>query len=169
MLVRVDVLVACFGNVLRGDDGFGVAVAQRLLEVPMPDGVRILEVGIGGIHMIHELLGGGVDALVVVDAADVGRPPGTLLVLSPELEDLDTLDVMQRRDALADTHYATPQRALTLASALGVMPDATVLLVCQAADPDSWGEGLSSQVAAAVEPAVDEVRRIVSEFGVAWA
>lgn len=167
MLGRVEILVAGFGNVLRGDDGFGVAVAQRLLDGPVPDGVRVLDVGIGGIHMIQELLHGS-NGLVVVDAADLGRDPGTLLVLAPEPDDLAGLDVMARREALADMHYATPQRALTLADGLGIMPERTVLLVCQAGDADGWGEGLSAAVAEAVGHAADEVRRIVTGFGVPW-
>ncbi|MDQ4129696.1 MAG: hydrogenase maturation protease [Actinomycetota bacterium] len=161
------VLVAGFGNVLRGDDAFGVLVAQRLLEEPIPDGVEVVEVGIGGIHLVQKLLD-EVDALIVIDAVDLGRPPGTLLVLRPDVLDVSVLPPSRRRDELADMHYATPERTFMVAGALGVLPEPTLLVGCQLADPDQLGIGVSPEVSRAAEAAVDEVRRIVTELGIRW-
>jgi hydrogenase maturation protease len=162
----VKVLVAGVGNLLRGDDGFGVVVAHRLLEQGMPAGVRILDIGIGGIHLVQELLD-PVDALVVVDAVDLGRPPGTVLVIRPDVRDVTALPLDRRRDELADMHYATPERAFMLARGLGVLP-ATWVIGCQPADAERVGEGLSPVVAAAVDAAGAEVRRLVTALGVPW-
>jgi hydrogenase maturation protease len=159
----VQILVACFGNVLRRDDGFGVVVAERLLAEPLPQGVRVLDVGIGGIHMVHDLLTHA-DGLVVVDALDLGRPPGTVLVVDPEVLDVERLTPQRRRDELADMHYATPDRALMLAGALGVLPERRVVVGCQPAETEVLGEGLSPLVQAAVETAVAEVRRVIAEM-----
>ena len=161
------VLVAGVGNVLRGDDGFGVVVAEQLLRENLPDGVRVIEVGIGGIHLVQELLD-PVDALVVVDAVDLGRQPGTVFVIRPEVVDLNAMSPTQRRDQLADMHYATPERVFMLASALKVLPTDTWVVGCQPADVETLGEGLSRVVKEAVEQAVHEVHRVVSDFGVAW-
>lgn len=158
--------MACFGNVLRGDDGFGVAVAERLLAGGVPGDVRVLEIGIAGIHLVQELLD-PVDALVIVDALDLGRAPGTVVVLRPDLPDLDASPLV-RRDQLADMHYATPERALMLGRGLGILPGATFLVGCQCADPDRLGQGLSPEVAAGVETAAAEVRRLVGQLGVPW-
>lgn len=160
--------VAGFGNLLRGDDGFGVRVAEELLLGDRPDGVRVLEIGIGGIHLVQALLDGHDDALVLIDAVDVGRPPGTLVVLEPPRVDLSTWGDDERRDALADMHYATPDRALLLAGALDVLPPVVRLVGCQHVDARAVGEGLHPTVAAAVRPAADEVRRLVTELGVPW-
>lgn len=154
--------MAGVGNVLRGDDGFGVEVAQLLQRGPMPEGVKVLDVGIGGIHLVQELHD-AVDGLVVVDAVELGRPPGTLAVISP------TVRVPSGPDDLADVHYANPERAIMLAGALGVLPPTTWLLGCQPRDADRLGHGLSPEVAAAVAPAAAEVRRLVRELGVNWA
>jgi hydrogenase maturation protease len=164
----MQVTVAGFGNVLRGDDGFGVHVAEELLLGERPDGVRVLDIGIGGIHLVQALLDGGDDALLLIDAVDVGRPPGTLVVLEPPRVDLSTWGPNERRDALADMHYATPDRALLLASALDVLPDVVLLVGCQHVDARELGEGLHPEVAAAVRPAADEIRRLVSELGIPW-
>ena len=161
------VVVAGVGNVLRGDDGFGVRVAQRLLEQPLPPGVRVLDIGIGGIHLVQELLEAA-DALVVVDAVDLGRPPGTVLVIRPDVFDVTALPLAQRRDELADMHYATPERAFMLASAIGVLPKVTLMVGCQPVDASTPGEGLSPKIAPYVEVAAAEVRRLVTELGVTW-
>ncbi len=156
------------GNLLRGDDGFGVAVAQRLAGEPVPPGVLVREIGIGGIHLVQDLLD-PVDALVVIDAVAVARPPGTVVVIRPEPADVHAMSAQDRHDALADMHYATPERALMLARALGVMPSVTWVVGCRPADTETLRDTLSPEVEAAVGPAVAEVRRIVTEIGVPWA
>lgn len=160
-------LVACFGNVLRGDDGFGNVVAARLEDERPPDAVEVMEVGIGGIHLVQELLG-GVGALIVVDAVDLDRDPGTVVVLRPDVRDVADLPVSQRRDELADMHYATPDRALMLAKALDVLPEEVWLVGAQVTHPEQLGEGLTDALSGAVGPAVDEIRRVVSELGIPW-
>lgn len=157
-------LVVGVGNVLRRDDGFGVAVAERLAAVGVPDGARLVEVGIGGVALVQELLGTAYDALVVIDLVDRGRSPGTVMVLEPEVEDLLALEPVQRLDVLADAHLATPARSLALARALGVLPPRVLLVGCQPLDADGIGRFLSPAVATAVPVAVEEVRRVVAEL-----
>ncbi len=154
-------VVACFGNVLRADDGVGPAVAQALAAGPLPDGVRVLEVGIGGIHLVQELMD-GVDVLVIVDAVDLGRPPGSVLVQRPDVLDVSTLSVERRRDELADMHLATPARALMVALGLGILPTATWLVGVQTTDTQEPRYGLSELTARAVPVAVREVRRLLA-------
>jgi hydrogenase maturation protease len=153
--------------VLRGDDGFGVAVAQRLEREPRPPEVTVLETGIGGIHLVQELLD-ETDALVIVDAVDRRRDPGTVFVIRPDVRDVKEMPLRERHDFLADMHYATPERALMLARGLGVLPHSVWIVGCQPEDAERLGEGLSAPVAAAVEPAAAEVRRLVAELGVEW-
>jgi hydrogenase maturation protease len=124
-------------------------------------------VGIGGIHLVQELFD-RTDALVVVDAVELGRLPGTIAVLEPEVRDVKALSLRERHDELADMHYATPERALMLARGLDVLPSTVRVVGCQPADADALADALSPPVAAAVEPAVREVRRLVAELGVPW-
>lgn len=152
--------MACFGNVLRGDDGVGPAVAQALLAEPLPPGVRVLEVGIGGIHLVQELMT-GVDVLLVVDAVDLGRRPGTVVVQRPEVLDVSTLTVHQRRDELADMHLATPARALMVADGMGLLPPVTLVVGVQTTDTDEARQGLSEVTRRAVPAVVAEVRRLL--------
>ena len=158
----MDAVVACFGNVLRADDGVGPAVAQALVRDPLPEGVRVLEVGIGGIHLVQELMAGA-DVLLVVDAVDLGRPAGTVVVQKPDVLDVSTLSVDRRRDELADMHLATPARALMVALGLGVLPPVVLVVGVQTTDTQEPRQGLSEATARAVPVVVAELRRLLAE------
>lgn len=157
------VLVVGVGNVLNGDDGFGVEVARKLAARPLPAGVRVTETGIGGIHLVHELME-GYDALVVVDAVDRGRPPGTVMVIEAEVLDVSGMETTARHDLLADMHLATPERALMVARAVGVLPERTVIVGCQPRQIETLGTGLTDEVSAAVDRAVTEVEHYLTSL-----
>lgn len=157
------VLVVGVGNVLRSDDGFGVAVARRLAGRELPSGVTVAETGIGGIHLVHELMA-GYDALIVVDAVDRGRPPGSVLVIEADVIDVGELPLDARHDLLADMHLATPERALMVARAVGVLPERTIIVGCQPTVTEELAVGLSDEIAAAVDVAVGEVERCLAEL-----
>ena len=157
------VLVVGVGNVLRADDGFGVAVARRLAGRDLPAGVTVAETGIGGIHLVHELMA-GYEALIVVDAVDRGRPPGSVLVIEADVIDVGDLPLDTRHDLLADMHLAIPERALMVARAVGVLPERTIIVGCQPQETETLGVGLSAEIAAAVDVAVGEVERCLAEL-----
>ncbi len=150
MTLRARVLVAGVGNVLRGDDGFGPAVAARLAAMPpgqLPDGARVVETGIGGVALLQELMD-GFDGLVLVDAVDRGAKPGTIFRIEPEVGEAVHVP---------DVHLANPERVLTMARSLGVLPGRLAIVGCQAADVDELSERLSPAVERAVERAAAEV------------
>src|SRR5262245_49581995 len=116
---RRAVLVAGIGNVLLRDDGFGIAVVQRLAQHPaLPPGVIVREIGIGGISLVQELFD-GYDVLLIVDAVERGGAPGTIYLLEQEVPNLAEWPYEERQDFLANMHMTTPARALILARALG--------------------------------------------------
>lgn len=155
------VLIAGMGNQLRGDDGFGVALAELLAKRehdPATDGaeVTVREFGIAGIHLVQELLS-GYDALLLIDAVERGSQPGTIHLLKPEVPALASLGDGERRDFLADLHWADPGRALILARALGVLPARVLILGCQ---PEAL-EDLSLALSPSVESALPEAMRAI--------
>src|SRR5579859_1584557 len=140
------ILVVGMGNVLRHDDGFGVEIARRLAADPeLPAGVHVIEIGIGGMHLVQELMT-GYAAVIVIDALDRGSAPGTLHVLDAEVPDLADWTESGRQDILADAHLTTPAKALILAKALGVLPPRVFIVGCQPAEVDAIGIGLSAVV-----------------------
>lgn len=152
------ILVAGVGNKLRADDAFGVVVAQRLMAMDLPPGVKVVETGIGGIALVQELQE-GYDALVVVDAVDRGRPPGHVMLIELDVPHVDDMEWGARYDFLADVHLATPERALIMSKALGVLPDNTIMVGCQPVDAETPGIPMSPEVTAACDVAVREILR----------
>lgn len=158
------VLVAGIGNVLRGDDGFGPAVIDALrARGGLPAGVRVVEVGIGGIALVHELMD-GYDGLVLVDAVERGSTPGTLYTLEPLVPELTTLTPLEQRELAADMHGAVPTRALLIASAAGVLPPLVRLIGCQPAVIEEFGLTLSPCCQQAVAGAVAVIHGLLAEW-----
>jgi Ni,Fe-hydrogenase maturation factor len=50
------VLMGGIGNIFMGDDGFGVAVSQRLARRPLPDGVDVVDFGIRGMDLAYAVI-----------------------------------------------------------------------------------------------------------------
>ena len=145
-------VVAGFGNVLRGDDGFGVEVVRRLQEEgSAPAGTVLLEVGTGGIALAQELLT-PCQRLVVVDAMTRGGAPGSLYVVQVEgVEPARSIDM----------HMAVPARALGLAQVLGALPPEVFLVGCEPASTDDLTMELSPCVNVAVDSALAAVQTLL--------
>jgi hydrogenase maturation protease len=148
----VKVLVAGIGNIFLSDDGFGVEVARRLAAVPVPDGVVVADFGIRGVHLALELLE-GYDALVLVDALDVGEAPGTVVVLEPD-NDL-------AEGKVVDAHSMDPAVVLGMLGAMGGRVERVLVVGCQPS-ATAEGIGLSPPVAAAVERAAQAALEAVA-------
>ena len=146
-------LVAGVGNVLRGDDGFGPAVA-RLLMGRLPAGVDVIETGIGGIALLQELMA-GCAGLILIDAVDRGAAPGTVFLLEPDVP---------KGEHVPDIHLANPDRVLTMAKTMGVLPERGRIVGCQPAEVDELLESLAPVVQAALATAITRVE----ETGHAW-
>jgi hydrogenase maturation protease len=151
--VQTATIVACVGNIFLSDDGFGVEVAGRLRGRPIPAGVRVLDIGVRGIHLAYELLD-GCALLILVDAAPHGTPPGTVSVI-----EVDAHTPSPGRPLL-DGHGLAPDDVFALLDQMGGRPARTLVVACEPADV-SPGIGLSPAVAAAVPEAVRAVEQLL--------
>jgi hydrogenase maturation protease len=151
------VLVAGIGNIFLGDDGFGVEVAGRLAEELVPDGVRVADYGIRGLHLAYELLE-GYDALVLVDAVPMGSPPGTLAVIEPQPAPPPDEDA-----PVVDAHSTNPTVVLDLVAKLGGTIGRVLVVGCEPATIDE-GIGLSEPVAGAVDRAVQLCQDVLADL-----
>jgi hydrogenase maturation protease len=151
------VLVAGVGNVFLGDDGFGVEVARRLAGEPMPEGVRVADFGIRGVHLAYELLD-GYQVAILVDAVPRGGEPGTVYVIEPDMAPAGGAD----DHTLMDAHGMEPEAVLSMLRTLGG-GDVKVLIVgCEPAEVEER-IGLSELVAGSVDQAVAVVRELVDK------
>ncbi|PXY24924.1 peptidase M52 [Prauserella sp. PE36] len=150
--MRPRVLLAGVGNVLLGDDGFGVEVVQRLEGTVLPSWVQIADYGIG-CGRLDRLLG-GYDTTILIDATPRGGRPGEVYVMEAELDEHPSCI-----PALLDPHGIRPEGALRLLQVLG--GDAGRVLVVGCEPIKRTGIGLSSPVTAAVAEAVRVVTDLV--------
>ena len=152
------VLVAGMGNDLCQDDGFGIVAVRRFVAAGVPEGVRVVEPGSGGISLVQDLMD-GYEALIIVDAVDRGSEPGTIYLLETEVPQFADLSEEEQHAFLADMHATVPSRVLTLAQALGVLPGVIYILGCQPMVYE-LGMGLSAPVERGVVQAVARLQAL---------
>ena len=148
-------LVAGIGNVFLGDDGFGPEVVRHLAASPaLPDGVRAIDYGIRGMHLLYDLLD-GYEALVILDALpDRGRP-GEVVVLEVGPADLERLG------GDFDPHGMNPVAVLAGLPALGGELPPTYV-VGAAPENIEDGIGLTATMTAALAPAAAAVHDLLA-------
>jgi hydrogenase maturation protease len=137
---RVTTLVMGVGNLLMGDEGVGVHVAQRLLAgPPLPPDVELLDGGTGSFTLLEALT--AYPRAVIIDACLDGRPPGTVRIRRP------------RRSAHFPTalgaHDIGLRSMVEAAEMLGQLPRVTLITVSTRL-PFIMGLQLSPAVAQAV-------------------
>src|SRR5262249_9070098 len=104
------ILIAGIGNVLRGDDGFGIRVIEALSkDARVAAGFDLYEAEIAGIGLVQELIN-GYDALIMVDAVDQGSMPGTLFILTPTAPEVNGIDAFEPHRSMADAHFTEPSK-----------------------------------------------------------
>jgi hydrogenase maturation protease len=149
------VLVAGVGNLFFTDDGFGPEAARQLALLTVPDGVRVADYGIRGMHLALDLLDGW-DRLILLDLLPPRGQPGTVHIVE--------IDPNAVGGAAPDPHGMAPHSVLASVGSLGGRLPPTTLVGCE---PEDVGEGLglTPAVAAAVRPAVDAVLALLQTTG----
>jgi hydrogenase maturation protease len=155
-----DVLVAGVGNIFLGDDGFGPEAARRLAGGPLPHlahggVVKVVDYGIRGMHLAYDLLD-GYAGFILLDALPRGGEPGDVVVLEVGPDDIRSITGSGELDA----HGMAPAAVLGSLEQLGGQLPPTVVVGCEPLQVEE-GIGLSPAVEAAVDVAVDAVRRLL--------
>lgn len=141
-------LIACFGNSLMGDDGFGPRVLEMLADHPLPAETALKDLQAPGVDVLLHLE--GVDRLILIDALASDDEPGTLRVF-----DRDTLLEIPV-DPRSSPHQPSLLETLHMARALKLLPE-RIHLVAAAACQFEFGKGLSVEIEAALPAAVEAV------------
>ena len=169
-------LIAGVGNIFLGDDGFGVEVARRLADAgaDLPDGVRVADYGISGLHLAYDLAE-GYETTILIDASPRGGEPGTVYVMEADTgvgrAGARRRDPAQPGQAsltgespLLDAHGMQPDVMFGMLDMLGASPGRVLVVGCEPASVDE-GMGLSAPVAAAVDEAVRVVLDLARTAG----
>jgi hydrogenase maturation protease len=130
------ILVLGLGNLVHSDDGVGVHAIRRLQhDERVPAGVELLDGGTQGISLLPHV--SGCDCLLVLDAIDAGKPPGTVLRMPG-----GTLEGLPGKSSVHQLGFADLFVVMKLLQ--DVPPEVTILGV----QPSSteWSSQLSPQV-----------------------
>lgn len=149
--VKKRVLILGVGNVLFGDDGFGPAAADYLINnCTVPDDVHVMDVGMGAGDVLFTV---GLSKrrpkkIIVLDAVDVKRKPGEIFELS--------IDDLPANKAADFSMHFFPSANL-LKELRDNMSVEIVILACQAERiPDAVNPGLSDSVKRALPKAAEK-------------
>ena len=138
------------GNVWLRDEGIGVRIVEALRADPrLPAGTDVVDLGTGGLAVVHELAGR--DRAIIVDCARMGSPPGTVRRFTPD--HVRTRKVVPR---LGASHGGDLLQMIRLSQDLGECPANVVLIGVEPAAIDP-GETLTPTLQAAVPRGVEAV------------
>jgi hydrogenase maturation protease len=158
LINSANILVAGIGNIFLGDDAFGSEVAQRLLHLPQPDGVRIIDFGIRGLDLMYAL-SDGCDVAILIDAVPRGDTPGTLFLIEPQIDEGDAA----ASPPMLDAHAMDPLKVLRCAASMGTLPAQIFIVGCQPS-PLPQDEEMQMEMSAPVRGAIDEAVSMVQQI-----
>jgi len=161
-VVTKRILIAGIGNIFLADDAFGVEVASRLATRTFPAGVRVADFGIRGFDLAYVLME-GYETTILIDACPGEGQPGTLFLLEPDLQNLNSPGEPQ---SFVEPHAMNPLNVLRMATNMGGALNRVLLVGCVPATlgPEEGQMGLSEPVAVAVDRAVELVTSLVTRI-----
>lgn len=151
-------VVVGIGNPLMGDDGVGIHVVQELQGETALSGsgdhlIEIIDGGTLGYLLIDRIA--GVDGLIVVDAANLRSPPGTVMVLQHQ-----ELSAFLDDNSSTSVHEAGLIDLLQMLKLSGEYPRFVALVGVQPSVID-WSVDLSPDIAGSIGQVKHEVRRLL--------
>ena len=153
-------LILGIGNILWADEGFGVRVAQALLEAyQFPSCVNVLDGGTQGLALMP--LVQEADVLIILDAVDFQLEPGTLV----ELQDTEVPAYLGAKKM--SLHQVSFQEVLALCQLLGNCPEHLLLVGVQPEVLEDYGGSLSAVVKRQIPAAMDCVLAYLETLGIA--
>lgn len=150
-------MVLGIGNTLLADEGVGVHVVERLRREHQDD-ATVEYVDGGTLSFTLADVMAGTDQLIIIDAAELDSPPGTLSLFENEALD-DYLGRGKRRSV----HEVSLLDLLAITHLTGDLPAKRALIGIQPQKVD-WGENPCDEVAAAIPRACEMTRELIREW-----
>lgn len=144
------------GNLLLSDEGVGIQVIERLQKnYHLPAEVQVVDGGTLGMDLLYYLE--GANKLLIIDAVETGKKPGTLIRLEgDEVPAFFSLKMSPHQIGVPDMLFAAKLR--------DVYPEEIVLWGVQPAKFETSLE-LSPEVEAQVEPLIANVCQELARWG----
>jgi hydrogenase maturation protease len=160
MTEAMNVLVMGVGNTLLQDDGIGIHVTEALKtatdrQPEMDQDLTILDGGTIGLSLLPEVE--NADALIIVDAAEIGKEPGSVGIFIDE--EIDQHLSGKKRTV----HEVAVVDLLSAADIQGRRPAHCALIAIQPASTD-WGLEPTPAVRAAIPAACEAISTITTRW-----
>lgn len=155
-MTKATTLVLGIGNTLLSDEGIGIHVIDRVAELATGrDDLVMLDGGTLSFTLAEDI--GTHSRLVVVDAARLDAPPGTVRVF--EGEDMDE----RLRGGLQSVHEVGLSDLMDIARLTETLPAKRALVGIQPKYMD-WGDSPTPEAAAAIPEAAAAVLELVRRW-----
>ena len=141
------------GNTLKGDDGIGVKLVNRLDNEGFPDSVEFQEVGTSGLNIVHHLK--DFDRVLIIDAIKHEGESGTSIFFRP--------DEVNESVKVRSTHDANLLEAIELSETLGERPEEIVIMGIIPEDM-SLRDGLSPLMKEKLPELEERLREIINSL-----
>ena len=148
-------MVLGIGNIIMGDEGFGLHVIRRLKEIGMPENIILEEGGVGGFDLLNDLQ--GIDKLVVVDIMMLPLPPGELKVFEPGNPPVE------HGKAIVSFHQVGVLELVNIWQMMGNEEPEVTFVVTRPQTID-WGTELSQALKPAVEKAAYMIKNLCADY-----
>ena len=116
---KKEILVLGIGNTILKDEGVGVRVAERMMKMPLPPEVEVMDGGIKGLDLLYFIEGR--QKVIVVDAVKAEAPSGTLFRFTDK-------DLAAKKGVLRSAHGIDFSDVVALAGFTGTKPPEIVFL-----------------------------------------
>ena len=143
-----NILVLGIGNLLLKDEGVGVQVISKMVEMDLPENVEVMDGATAPLDILY--LANDVGKLIIVDAVKAGSAPGTIYRISPD-------DVETCIQVPLSLHHLDLVQMLELCDRIGSRPS-TVIIGVEPKEIDFELE-LSPEVAAKVPQIIELILR----------
>ena len=154
---HISVLVLGIGNLVMGDDGFGVIVAQKLQQsYRFPDNVEIMDGGTLGLDLLPKLE--NITNLVLVDAVETGEKAGTCIRLYGQ-------ELPIALETKVSPHQMGLKDLLAVSELMGHSPQEMVLIGVQPGSIE-MEIGLTPEVAAQLDTVIANVLTELENWGI---
>jgi hydrogenase maturation protease len=147
------ILIMGVGNLLLSDEGVGVHIAQKMMEMHLPPEVHVVEGGTDGFGLINVIL--AADRMILIDAVRGGGKPGSIYRF--DIEDCPScLDIFK-----TSVHQVSILEVINLSGLIGSTPSTTIIGI----EPKrlEMGTQLSPEIGAKIPKVIQMVLREIEK------
>ena len=147
------ILILGLGNILLGDEGVGVRVAEQLLTHSLPDEIEVIDGGTAGYELINFFE--GKEKVIIVDAVKTNDTPGSVYKLDLSL-------VQEDETVQLSLHQIGLKNVFKMASLMDLNPEVTLVGIVPK-DYQDYNIGLSDEVEKAIPLAIETVLKEIEQ------